>query len=398
MQPKFIIFTALALLSFSAFGQLDEDEKNFTNQLYKDYCKEIDSTLAILCAAKNSKSLQQCGQSNNRYDKIQSRNTYLWSHRKEMGDVAYWKEKKKLVDSLISLSSSISVDLSMIEHYDDAQLMKEPGGVNKFLAKQQNKRIEANQKFVMGLDADDIDEGEGIGLNLSAALPFINHPIIRNNTMYNSAANNQSINYSAYSTLQAFAGLNFGAEFHVFRTPNINFQLFASGTYTNNGVFSSMIGEKDQTSEYYDYQGGGALYLGIPRIKVFGEFLYGGRMMSYLDFTKNDYGVAGTVQQSAYYYHDLTFMRITGGLKFNFNSEDGKSNFLKLKFAMEKPNHINDGVSIWGLGLEYRSFIDLRIAWFPKYTPGGMPDFKLQDPEKKPAFTYVTLGKSFTLF
>jgi hypothetical protein len=231
MIPKPLLIFLLLFASSASFGQID-DEKNFTNQLYNEYCKEIDSLLPKLCAAKNHKSSVDCGLNTNRYDKVKDRNFYLWSRRSEIGENAYWKEKSKLVDSLRSISVSVGYDISMIEHYDDLQLMKEPGGVNKFLEKQQNKRIEANQKFVLGLDADDIDEGEGVGLNLSAALPYLNHPIITNNTLYSSVANNQAMNYSTYSTLQAFAGLNFGAEFHVLRTPNINFQLLASGTYT----------------------------------------------------------------------------------------------------------------------------------------------------------------------
>jgi hypothetical protein len=397
MQPKFILFIVFLMSFLYSQGQIDEDEKNFTNQLYKDYCREIDSLLPKLCAAKNSRSLQDCGQNSSRYEKVKNRNFYLWSHRSEIGDSEYWKSKKVLVDSLRSISTSISFDVSMIDHYDDLQLMKQPGGVDKYLEKQQNKRIKANEEFVLSLDGDDIDEGEGIGLNLSAALPYISHPIIRNNSLYSSANNNQAISYSTYSNMQAFAGLNLGAEFHLLRTRNINLQVFAAGTYTHNGIFSSMVGEKTETSEYYDYHGGASLYLGIPRIKVFGEFIYGGRIMLYSDATSSDYGIAGTVQQVAYYYHDLTFTRLSGGLKINFNNDDDKANFLQLKYSLEKPNYNINQSSIWGLGLEYRNFLNIKAGWFPNYIPGGKPDFKLQNPDEKPTFWYVTIGRSFTI-
>lgn len=401
MLFKTVIISTILIFTYGySFAQwtiqkeIEYNEKEMHASKYK-----IDSLATVL--AEKSHNLQSStvvGNTRNSSDSLDRILLYL--DRDKVSDKAYLSLLKSIRHTQISLEVDVESGLQDVEYYNDQELMRsDPHGVEKYLTKEQEKRIKNTENLILSSEGKESIEPEtGTGLNLTLSLPFIAVPIYENTSLFSSAAN-QSSSYSFKNGMIAYAGVTLDGELYLLRNAFVNLMVNFKGTYTNTGLFSELFGETSQTNTYYDFQGGGTLYLGVTKVKALGEYIYGHRFITYESSTGYDFGTTGTASTVSIYNADYSFSRMAGGLKVDLRRGDKEEeNFIQVKYIIDNLKSNGKTEKPWGIGLLYRNWMTISASYFPDYPVSGKPMYPLQDEKKKESFWYVSIGRAFAIF
>ncbi|RKR82188.1 hypothetical protein BDD43_2359 [Mucilaginibacter gracilis] len=400
MQLKHCLITIISVFLYISVSAQDKNHLAFrkiSEREQMDY-HVADSLLLKLHQYKSSESSSQ-------YWKI----TNLLAERQKTYDNLYnqlfdnWEQNyisdymiEKIKSAMYDIEDCVrraNIALDQAPAAEDAELRKE--NPQKYKEKKQSDGLSKFTTSLFTMGSSGSTDFKSIGLNVVLSLPAQSVPIYSDVVQTYSDPQYKTSSYSNSSTSFGYVGAKLDLEFHILNNDFIDLQLLGSGTYSNTGLFTSSLGSINETDEYYDYGYGASLAFGLPALKLYGEYMGGYRNVNYVSDISTSYG-SGTTDITSTSFSGYTFNRFTGGLKISFDTDEGES-FVKLKYAIEKPDIKSTNNNIWGVGLGFRYFVDISAMYFPEYPVSGTPSYRINNNDKQ-SFVTVTIGRAFNLF